>query len=231
MYRTCIYCNRKLGGNEVVENFPVGRQLAFDQEKGRLWVICERCRRWNLSPLEERWEAIEECEKRFRDTRLRLSTDNIGLARLREGLELVRIGRPLRPEFASWRYGKQFLKRRFSRVVKATAQTFAYLMVGMTGIPIALFFLRDENSRVLARVKDERGNRLPIVRKDLKELELIPGEGEGGWSLNVPYRPNETWGYFRRSRGLGDRTIVRLDGSLAVRAASHILPRINSFGG
>jgi hypothetical protein len=104
-------------------------------------------------------------------------------------------------------------------------------MVGMTGIPIALFFLRDENSRVIARVRDERGNRLPIVRKDLKELELVPGEGEAGWSLNVPYRPHETWGAIRRARGLGDRTIVRLDGSLAVRAASHILPRINSYGG
>jgi hypothetical protein len=38
MYTACIYCNRKLGGNEIVENFPVGRRLAFDGEKGRLWV-------------------------------------------------------------------------------------------------------------------------------------------------------------------------------------------------
>jgi hypothetical protein len=104
MYKTCIYCNRKLGSNETVETFPVGRRLAFDQEKGRLWVICERCRRWNLSPLQERWDAIEECEREFRDTRLRYSTDNIGLARMKEGLELIRIGQPRRPEFAAWRY-------------------------------------------------------------------------------------------------------------------------------
>jgi hypothetical protein len=230
MYRACIYCNRKLGGNEVVENFPVGRRLAFDQEKGRLWVVCERCRRWNLSPLDERWEAIEECEKRFRDTKLRLSTDNIGLARLREGLELVRIGRPLRPEFAAWRYGKHFLKRRISRVVKATAQAIGYVMVGMTGIPIIMFFVRDENSRVIARVRDDRGNRLSVVRKDLKELELVPGESAEGWSLNVPYRPNETWGMIKRSTAHGPRTIIRLDGSLALNAAGRILPRINSFG-
>jgi hypothetical protein len=228
MYRACIYCNRKLGGNEVVESFPVGRRLAFDQEKGRLWVICERCRRWNLSPLDERWEAIEECEKQFRDTRQRLSTENIALARLREGLELVRIGRPLRPEFAAWRYGKQFIKRRASRVLKATAQTLGLLFAG---IPLALFFLTDENSRVVARVRDDRGNRLPVVRKDLKELELVAGEGEEGWSLKVPYRPRETWGWLRRARGQGPRTIVLLDGSPAVRAAGHILPRINSFGG
>jgi len=39
--------------------------------------------------------AIEECERAFRDTRLRVTTTNIGLARLRNGTELVRIGSPL----------------------------------------------------------------------------------------------------------------------------------------
>jgi hypothetical protein len=43
---------------------------------------------------------------------LRASTDNIGLARLRDETELVRIGRPLRPELAAWRYGDQFGRRR-----------------------------------------------------------------------------------------------------------------------
>ena len=165
-----------------------------------------RCRRWNLSPLDERWEAIEECEKQFRDTRQRLSTENIALARLREGLELVRIGRPLRPEFAAWRYGRQFIKRRVSRVFKATAQAVGYML---TGLPLVLFFLTDENSRVIARVRDERGNRLPVVRKDLKELELVSGEGDEGWSLKVPYRPRETWGWIKRSkrtRSADDRT-------------------------
>ncbi len=70
------------------------------------------CGRWNLSPLEERWEAIEECERLFRGTLVRVSTDNIGLARLADGLELIRIGKPLRPEFAAWRYGRHFGTRR-----------------------------------------------------------------------------------------------------------------------
>ena len=91
MYSTCIFCNRSLGTNESIEIFPIGRRIAFDGAKGRLWVICRRCERWNLSPLEIRWEVIEECERRFRDTRLRVSTDNIGMARLRDGLELVRL--------------------------------------------------------------------------------------------------------------------------------------------
>jgi hypothetical protein len=111
MYSTCIFCHGGLGENESIEHFSVGTRLAFDADKGRLWAVCPACGRWNLSALEERWEAIEECERRFRDTSIRTSTDNIGLARLRDGTELVRVGRPLRPEFAAWRYGTQFLAR------------------------------------------------------------------------------------------------------------------------
>ena len=117
MYRACMFCKKTLGSNEVVEEFPVGRRLAFDPARGRLWVVCRRCQRWNLTPLEERWEAIETCEKLFRETRVRMSTENIGLARHREGLELVRIGEPLRPEFAAWRYGDRFGKRLRRRIV------------------------------------------------------------------------------------------------------------------
>lgn len=112
MYSTCLFCTSNLGSNDAVEHFPVGRRLAFDAARGRLWVVCLACRRWNLSPLEERHEAIEECERQFRSTFVRVSTDNIGLARLREGMELVRIGEPLRPEFAAWRYAGQFSSRR-----------------------------------------------------------------------------------------------------------------------
>ena len=112
MYSTCIFCQKSLGTNEVIESFPIGRRLAFDSAKGRLWVVCRHCERWNLSPLETRWEANEECERAFHGTRLRVSTDNVGMARLSEGLELLRIGEPLRPEFAAWRYGDQFGRRR-----------------------------------------------------------------------------------------------------------------------
>ena len=111
MFKTCMFCKRPLGSNEVVESFPVGRRLAFDAAKGRLWVVCRKCRRWNLTPLEERWEAVEDCERLFRETKLRTSTEHIGIARHPEGLELVRIGKPLRPEFAAWRYGDQFKRR------------------------------------------------------------------------------------------------------------------------
>ena len=110
MYRSCLWCNAALGHNDVLPSFPVGRRFAFDARKGRLWVICPHCDRWNLTPLDERWEAIEQCEKLFRDTRLRWSTDRIGLAQLAEGIDLVRIGDALRPELAAWRYGRMLAR-------------------------------------------------------------------------------------------------------------------------
>jgi hypothetical protein len=112
MYSTCLFCHSALGANESLERFPGGRRLAFDSTKGRLWVVCLECRRWNLTPVEERWEAIEDCERLYRGTTVRVSTEQIGLARLRDGLELIRVGRPIYPEFAAWRYGSQFLERR-----------------------------------------------------------------------------------------------------------------------
>lgn len=120
MYSTCIHCQRSLGSNDAIEALPVGTRVAFDAARGRLWVVCRACERWNLSPLEERWEAIEQGERAFRDTRVRLSTDNIGLARLRDGTELVRVGSPLRPEFAAWRYGDQFGRRRRRNLLSGT---------------------------------------------------------------------------------------------------------------
>ena len=130
MYSTCLFCNQALGSNEIIEAFPVGRRLAFDQRLGRLWVVCLKCEKWNLTPLDERWDAIECCERLFRDTHKRVSTENIGLARLSEGLELVRIGEPLRPEFAAWRYGDQFGRRHRRAVVGVTATV--TMVVGMS---------------------------------------------------------------------------------------------------
>ena len=113
MFSTCLFCHASLGANESIEHFPVGKRLAFDGEMGRLWAVCPKCARWNLTPLEERWEALEECERVYRDSRKRVSTDNIALARLRDGTDLIRIGQPLRPEFAAWRYERVISRRRW----------------------------------------------------------------------------------------------------------------------
>jgi hypothetical protein len=113
MYRTCIFCSSDLGENEALEHFPVGARLAFDAWQGRLWAVCGRCGRWNLSPIEERWEAVEEAETHFRDSRLRVSSENIGLAKLPDGTRLIRVGEALPGELAAWRYGDMLRHRRY----------------------------------------------------------------------------------------------------------------------
>jgi hypothetical protein len=121
MFSTCCFCHAPLGANDSIEHFPVGRRLAFDGERGRLWAVCPRCARWNLAPIEERWEAIESCERAYRGATQRVSTDNIALARVKEGTDLVRIGRPLLPEFSLWRYGRMLSDRarRWARLESA----------------------------------------------------------------------------------------------------------------
>src|SRR5690606_3639286 len=112
MYRHCIFCLSDLGGNEALESFPVGSRVAFDAWKGRLWAVCPKCARWNLAPIEERWEPVEEAEKRFRDARLRVHSETIGLAKLPDGTRLIRVGKGLPGELAAWRYGAQLQRRR-----------------------------------------------------------------------------------------------------------------------
>ena len=235
MYSTCLYCNRPLGDNEAIEEFPVGRRLAYDPAKGRLWVVCTRCQRWNLSPLETRWEAIEECERRFRETKLRASTDNIGLARLPEGLELVRIGRPQRPEFAAWRYGDQFGTRRKRAMLYTAAGVAAAgaVVVGGTaagiltgggwyGLHVAYRHLRERQT--IARLRDHDDNPIRIQRKHLLESRLLPSTGAGGWALEVAHAPG--W------RGWNDdMDVMRVEGQPATRIAGQLMARVNWSGG
>jgi hypothetical protein len=131
MYRRCLFCRADLGSNHALP-FTVGTRLAFDGAKGRLWVICPTCARWNLTPLEERWEAIEEAERLYRRTAKRVATDHIGMAQVSDAVQLVRIGEPLRPEFAAWRYGAEFLKRRTRALVNETFS--ATLSIGLLAL-------------------------------------------------------------------------------------------------
>jgi hypothetical protein len=192
VYHTCIYCKADLGRNDAIESFPVGRRLAFDPAKGRLWVVCRKCERWNLSPLEERWEAFEECERRFRATRLRVSTDNIGLARLKEGLELVRVGEPLRPEFAAWRYGDQFGRRRRRAIAYGVAGGVAVgaLAAGAiaAGVGVAMLGQLPNillNTPVRARIRTDEGKILKLRRPDLQKARFTVEAGSDEWHVSV----------------------------------------------
>ena len=229
MYAACLFCHGRLGANEAIERFPIGRRLAFDPARGRLWVVCVRCGQWNLTPLEERWEAIEECERRFRDTRLRASTDNVGLARLPEGLDLVRIGEPQRPEFAAWRYGDQFGRRRRLQLLKVglgLGAVGAVLVggvavgVGLGGFGYWVYMLGDRIVKgspqaVIARLPTPAGEPVTVRRKHLRHVRLLTARGSDRWQLGVPYR----------------RHLVELEGERALDAAGRLLPALNRFGG
>ena len=233
MYSTCLFCNGALGANKAIEAFPIGRRLAFDQRRGRLWVVCQKCEKWNLTPLEERWEAIERCERLFRDTRKRVSTENIGLARLSEGLELVRIGEPQRPEFAAWRYGDQFGRRRKRTLVTAgsllaitagalSVNTFVVAgsvaaMAGLTAQGAFNWYLGIHSMRRLKRpyARIPAGNAYLTIRaKDTARLvpDLVSPQG---WAVDLSHHNGHT----------------RLERDSALRAIRAIVPRLNVGGG
>ena len=234
MYTRCTHCHAALGANEDIESFTVGRRLAFDAAKGRLWVICPACMRWNLTPLEERWEAIEGCERLYRTTRQRFSTDEIGLARLRSGVDLIRVGRPLRPEFAAWRYGDRFGRRRRRFLVRSAAAsaasgagwlTFqfglvnlpAMLVVGAASVVAGEIQRRYHMARerqVLARVASSDGVSLALTRGDLQRLDLAR-EATDRWTLELP--------------GRRERTLL-VDGA-ALHVGALALAELNAAGG
>jgi hypothetical protein len=243
MYSACLFCHRSLGSNETIEAFPVGRRLAFDPARGRLWVVCRSCERWNLTPLEERWEAVEQAERIFREARLRASTENVGLARVAEGFDLVRIGRPLRPELAAWRYGDQFGRRRRHHVLFGAGALAASLALSLGGTIIGgtlvggmiyagsgHLFAGWRPHHDTISVRSDEGITLTLEPQHLREAELVRLGSSDGWALDVAHRD---WGTTIRTpsgrRHLGP--FVRLTGDAARRAARLVLPRLNHAGG
>lgn len=234
MFSTCIFCHASLGTNAVIEPFPVGRRLAFDPARGRLWVVCTQCERWNLSPLDERWEAIEDCERKFRGTKLRFSTDNVGLARIADGVTLVRIGQPLRPELAAWRYGDQFGRRRRHRIAQAGAgvTTVGATLVGgpAVGVSVGGFawllsqwgraLVYGSANAIVARIPIGGGVVVPVRRGDLDRLAVRGGTSATNWALCVRY-----------SSSPSNTPPVELEGEAAQRAAAMLLPVVNRSGG
>jgi len=226
MYSTCLFCSGQLGTNTILPTFPVGRRLAFDPARGRLWVICEWCQRWNLSPLDERWEAVEECERRFRATRLRFSTANIGLAYVPLGLALVRIGPALKPEIAAWRYGR-YLRRWLPaarwdplRSLGNEAVALADRGVGWAAHRLGLrrrydiatwLKLTVRPDRVLAMVPADAGGTLVVRVRHLGTTELKRPDPREPWQLWVAH----------------DDGMATLSGDLGLAVAGKLLAALN----
>jgi hypothetical protein len=228
MFSTCIFCNQSLGSNASLESFAVGRRVAFDAAKGRLWVVCRKCERWNLSPLEERWEAVEEAERLYADTRKRVATEHIGLARLADGTELVRIGSPLRPEFAAWRYGDQFGRRRKRQILLAGAGVTAVggLAIGGAALGVSIggfgwllaqlgrVAVQGGDETIVARIPTDEGKVLAVRRRHLAESTLEHAS-DGALAIDIRYKNG----------------MSRFEGPEAMRVASIVIPAVNRFGG
>ena len=227
MFSHCLFCCRPLGANESISHCPVGQRLAFEAARGRLWVVCPTCQRWNLTPIEERWEAIDECEWRFRSTPVRISTDNIGLTRLRDGLDLIRIGAALRPEIAVWRYGRHLRRRYFAAAGRrALCGMSMGVLVGAAiagvvtpGIAVGTLafaypaFAALRGRRVIGRVRDSRMT-VPVRRRDLAGTRLVATEDGYGWELLLSHVAGTT----------------RFAGAEAAAALGRLLVHVNDAG-
>ena len=227
MYATCLFCHAPLGRNETLESFPIGRRLAYDAERGRLLVVCRACELWNLTPAEERWEAIEAAERLSRDTRRRVSTANVGLARGADGTELVLVGRPQRPEFAAWRYGDQFGRRRRRQLALSGAGVTAVgaLVVGgmSAGVGIVSFgwlitqalqrVVHGSPTKVVARVRVQE-TPLALTRRDLAHVRI---DSDPALPFTVEIQR--------------ERAVWRAHGAEALRLVSQIIPAVNRYGG
>ncbi|NNK63167.1 MAG: hypothetical protein HKO98_08120, partial [Gemmatimonadetes bacterium] len=67
MAQRCLFCRKSFPANGRFEHLPRGRRIAYDPERGRLWLICGRCFRWSLLPVEDRDAALYELERAARD--------------------------------------------------------------------------------------------------------------------------------------------------------------------
>jgi hypothetical protein len=123
--------------------------MAFDPVRGRLWAVCEACHRWNLAPIEERWEALEELDRLVTDRGKLLSqTDNIALIRAGE-MEIVRVGRATQlVEEAWWRYGRELRERRSRHSRLSWIEMGAALTISVTAGGAWWYFQGDLLSKI-----------------------------------------------------------------------------------
>lgn len=228
MYTTCTFCYGSLGANHVLETFPVARRVAFDPVKGCVWAICPLCARWNLAPLEERWEVVDECERRYRHTSLRYSSANIGLAWVADTMDLVRIGPALRPEVAAWRYGRTMAHRR-PRDARSLGRLAALAVVGLRRLAagatrtatvrsavgdLLLGAVGNTVADVVHLPASETATDVPVAVIRLRHLvhaSLVRPEHGHPWSLSVPH----------------DQGTLHLEGEAGLRAAARMLAIVN----
>jgi hypothetical protein len=130
MFSSCAFCNAAFDGDGGPSGLGVGRRIAFDEWKGRLWVVCPRCSRWNLTPFDDRLERIEAVARAASQGRVAASTLQVSLIRW-ERYDFVRVGKPPRIELATWRYGERLRNRQRERMKVVVPLTVAAIGLGI----------------------------------------------------------------------------------------------------
>jgi hypothetical protein len=157
-----------------------------------------------------------------------VATEQIGLARLGDGTELVRIGAPLRPEFAAWRYGDQFGRRRRRQMLIAGGGIAALAGLAIGGVTFGVSLggfgfmfsqlgrlaIQGGENTIIARVRTDDGQVLQVRRRHLAESRLSRGS-DGTLAIDLRYKNGQS----------------RFEGPDAMRVASIVVPAVNRFGG
>src|SRR6266446_2915984 len=130
MFSSCAFCNAAFDGHCCPSGLGGGRRIAFDEWKGRLWVVCPRCSRWNLTPFDDRLERIEAVARAASLGRVAASTAQVSLIRWQR-YDFVRVGKPLRVELATWRYGERLRMRQRERMKVVLPLTVAAVGLGI----------------------------------------------------------------------------------------------------
>ena len=227
MYRSCLHCNRSLGANTEIAHLRVGRRLAFDTQRGRLWVICTHCGQWNLSPLEERWEALEECEDLARKAEAHSSGTTAALVQTASGLELLRVGGMNDADIANWRYGRRINARNRGHLwwlmpFEGFAVSMGLTMwlathhlgaslLATTILGILAFSVWRKPPSLWTRFDDGTGRRRRLWFWQRQHAHIVRPTGRTATALVLPLWRGE----------------LRLTGTRAAIALASILPRIN----
>jgi hypothetical protein len=129
MFQTCAFCSGALGGDGGPTGLAVGRRFAFDGWKSRAWVICQRCGRWNLTPVDDRLDTVAALDRMAATGRVAATTAQVALVRT-GSYDIVRVGKPPRVEMATWRYGERIKARQREKMKVVVPVTIA--VVGLS---------------------------------------------------------------------------------------------------
>jgi hypothetical protein len=144
--RRCLFCHSPFSDGWRFGGLPPAWRIAFDPGRGRIWVVCDSCYRWNLWPPEDQAGALSALDRVAADRgEILARTENITLLAVGEMI-LIRVGDATLHERAWWRYGREVLTREKAyRSTGARLSAYAYTALAAVAESVGL---GDRNFRV-----------------------------------------------------------------------------------